>query len=55
MRKLKGKGSERKIPVDASVFLPRYLELRKVLSNPCWRPYAKGSPREGQEPGHATM
>jgi hypothetical protein len=32
------------------VFLPRYLEPRKVLTNPCWCPYAKGSPREGQAP-----
>jgi hypothetical protein len=32
------------------VFLPRYLEPRKVLTNPHWCPYAKGSPREGQAP-----
>jgi hypothetical protein len=32
------------------VFLPRYLEPHKVLTNPCWCPYAKGSPREGQTP-----
>jgi hypothetical protein len=32
------------------VFLPRYLEPRKVLTNPRWYPYAKGSPREGQAP-----
>jgi hypothetical protein len=32
------------------VFLPRYPEPRKVLTNPCWCPYAKGSPREGQVP-----
>jgi hypothetical protein len=32
------------------IFLPRYLEQRKVLTNPRWCPYAKGSPREGQEP-----
>jgi hypothetical protein len=32
------------------VFLPRYLEPRKVPTNPCWCPYAKGSPREGQAP-----
>jgi hypothetical protein len=30
------------------VFLPRYLEPRKVPTNPHWCPYAKGSPREGQ-------
>jgi hypothetical protein len=30
------------------VFLPRYLEPRKVSTNPRWYPYAKGSPREGQ-------
>jgi hypothetical protein len=33
-----------------SVFLPRYLEPRKVPTNPHWCPYAKGSPREGQAP-----
>jgi hypothetical protein len=32
------------------IFLPRYLELRKVPTNPRWCPYAKGSPREGQAP-----
>jgi hypothetical protein len=32
------------------VFLPRYPEPRKVLTNPRWCPYAKGSPCEGQEP-----
>jgi hypothetical protein len=33
-----------------SVFLPRYPEPRKVLTNPRWCPYAKGNPREGQAP-----
>jgi hypothetical protein len=32
------------------VFLPRYPEPRKVLTNPRWCSYAKGSPREGQAP-----
>jgi hypothetical protein len=32
------------------LFLPRYPELRKIPTNPCWCPYAKGSPREGQAP-----
>jgi hypothetical protein len=32
------------------VFLPRYPEPRKVLTNPRWCPYAKGSPREDQAP-----
>ena len=32
------------------VFLPRYLEPCKFLTNPCWCPYAKGSPCEGQAP-----
>jgi hypothetical protein len=32
------------------VFLPRYPEPRKVPTNLCWYPYAKGSPREGQAP-----
>jgi hypothetical protein len=32
------------------VFLPRYPEPHKVLTNPRWCPYTKGSPREGQAP-----
>jgi hypothetical protein len=32
------------------VFLTRYLEPRKVPTNPRWCPYAKGSPHEGQAP-----
>jgi hypothetical protein len=32
------------------IFLPRYPESRKVVTNPRWCPYAKGSPREGQRP-----
>jgi hypothetical protein len=32
------------------VFLPRYPEPRKVLTNPRWCPYAKESPHEGQAP-----
>jgi hypothetical protein len=32
------------------VFLPRYLEPRKVQTNPRWRLYAKGSSHEGQAP-----
>jgi hypothetical protein len=32
------------------VFLLRYPEPRKVLTNPRWCPYAKGSPRGGQAP-----
>jgi hypothetical protein len=32
------------------VFLPGYPKPRKVLTNPRWCPYAKGSPREGQAP-----
>jgi hypothetical protein len=32
------------------VFLLRYPEPRKVLTNRRWWPYAKGSPREGQAP-----
>jgi hypothetical protein len=32
------------------VFLLRYPEPRKVPTNPCWCPYAKGSPHEGQAP-----
>jgi hypothetical protein len=36
--------------VDMPVFLLRYLELRKVLTNLRWCSYSKGNPREGQEP-----
>jgi hypothetical protein len=36
--------------VDDAVVLPRYLEPRKVPTNPRWCPYAKGSPCEGQAP-----
>jgi hypothetical protein len=32
------------------VFLQRYPEPRKVLTNSRWCPYANGSPREGQAP-----
>jgi hypothetical protein len=32
----------------ALVFLPRHPEPHKVLTNPRWYPYTKGSPREGQ-------
>jgi hypothetical protein len=39
---------ERKLSWMTSVFLPRYLEPRKVPPNPCWCPYAKGNPCEGQ-------
>jgi hypothetical protein len=33
-----------------SIFLPRYPEPRKVLTNPRWCPYTNGSPHEGQAP-----
>jgi hypothetical protein len=36
------------------VFLPRYPEQCKVLTNPRWCPYAKGSPREGQTLGSSN-
>jgi hypothetical protein len=39
-----------KTRVDDAGILPRYPEPRKVLTNPRWCPYAKGSPREGQAP-----
>jgi hypothetical protein len=32
------------------IILPRYPEPHKVPTNPCWCPYAKGSPRESQAP-----
>jgi hypothetical protein len=37
------------------VFLSRYLEPRKVPTNPCWCPYAKGSPCEGQAPRSSNI
>jgi hypothetical protein len=37
MQKLKRK-LEMQTPVDVPVFLPRCLEPRKVLTNPCWCP-----------------
>ena len=36
------------------VFLPRYPEQGKVLTNPRWCPYAKGSPCEGQALGSSN-
>jgi hypothetical protein len=49
MRKIKIK-VEMQTLVDALVFLPRHLESCKVLTNPRWCPYAKGSSHEGQTP-----
>jgi hypothetical protein len=40
MWKLKRK-VEMQTPIDASIFLPRYLELCKVLTNPRWCSYAR--------------
>jgi hypothetical protein len=40
----------RKLSWMTLVFLSRYLEPRKVPTNPRWCPCAKGSPREGQAP-----
>jgi hypothetical protein len=50
MRKLKEQGRDCKLSWMTPVFLPRYPEPRKVPTNPCWCPYAKGSPHEGQAP-----
>jgi hypothetical protein len=50
MQKLKSKGRDCKLPWMTQVFLPRYPEPRKVSTNPCWCPYSKCSPREGQAP-----
>jgi hypothetical protein len=49
MQKLKSK-VEMQTLVDDAGNLPRYLEPSKILTNPRWCPYAKGSPREGQAP-----
>jgi hypothetical protein len=38
------------LPWMMPIFLPRYPERCKVMTNPHWCPYAKGSPREGQTP-----
>jgi hypothetical protein len=50
MWKLKVQGRECKLSWMTPIFLPRYPEPRKVLTNPCWCLYAKESPREGQAP-----
>jgi hypothetical protein len=49
MRKVKSKVAMQTL-VDDAVFLPRYPKPRKVLTNPRWCPYAKGSSRGGQAP-----
>jgi hypothetical protein len=41
---------EMQTPTDTPIFLLRYLEPCKVLTNPRWCPYTKGSPRERQAP-----
>jgi hypothetical protein len=46
----KEQGRDAKLSWMTPVFLTRYPEPRKVLTNPRWCPYAKGSPREGQAP-----
>jgi hypothetical protein len=43
-------GDFHKLSWMTPVFLPRYPEPRKVLTNPRWWPYAKGSPLEVQAP-----
>jgi hypothetical protein len=50
MQKLKSKVEMQTLVDDASIFLLRYPEPRKVPTNPRWCPYTKGSPREGQAP-----
>jgi hypothetical protein len=49
MWKLKTKVEKQTLVDDAGILL-RYLEPRKVPTNPRWCPYAKGSPREDQAP-----
>jgi hypothetical protein len=50
MWKVKSKIEMQTLMDDAGIFLPKYPEPRKVVTNPRWCPYAKGSPREGQAP-----
>jgi hypothetical protein len=50
MRKLKEQGRDCKLSWMTPVFLPRYLEPRKVSTNPRWCSYVKGSPRKSQAP-----
>jgi hypothetical protein len=38
------------IPRITPAFFLRYSEPLKVPTNPCWCPYAKGSPRDDQAP-----
>jgi hypothetical protein len=47
MRKVKSKGRDAN---SRGWRLPRYPKPYKVLTNPHWCPYAKGSSREGQAP-----
>jgi hypothetical protein len=49
MRKIKSKVDMQTLVDDVGI-LPKYPKPRKVLANPRWCPYAKGSPREGQAP-----
>jgi hypothetical protein len=53
MRKLNTK-VERQNPMEALVFLLRYPEPRKVLTNSYWCPYAKENPLGGQATGRVT-
>jgi hypothetical protein len=49
MRKLKSKVEMQILVYNTSIFI-EVSEPRKVLTNPRWCPYAKGSPCEGQAP-----
>jgi hypothetical protein len=49
MQKLKSKVEMQTLVDDVGIFT-EVSEPRKVSTNPCWCPYAKGSPREGQAP-----
>jgi hypothetical protein len=37
------------------IFLPRYPEPRKVITNPRWCPYTKISPQKSEAPGQVTV
>jgi hypothetical protein len=52
MRKINSKVEMQTLVDDAGIFteVSGYPKPRKVSTNPCWCPYAKGNPREGQAP-----
>jgi hypothetical protein len=50
MRKLKENDRDVNSHIDALVFLPRYLEPRKVLTNPRWFPTHREAHTRAEHP-----